>query len=106
MVQEAGTRSYEVETSEGMYRRNRRALIPIPETQPNDKTRVSVRRYPMIRLNQPYVGAIVSLILQIDSIQDETFDCVRKYLQRGDVVLVNICCITYYFCNAYSYVFT
>ena len=36
VVQEAGMRSYEVETSEGMYRRNRRALIPIPETQPND----------------------------------------------------------------------
>ena len=90
VVQEAGTRSYEVETSEGMYRRNRRALIPTPETQPNDKTRVSVRRYPMIRLNQPYVGAIVSLILQIDSIQVGTFDCVRKYLQRGALALVNI----------------
>ena len=36
VVQEAGTRSYEVETSEGMYRCNRRALISIPETQPND----------------------------------------------------------------------
>ena len=36
VVQEAGTRSYEVETSEGTYCRNRIALIPIPETQPND----------------------------------------------------------------------
>ena len=36
VVQEAGTRSYEVETSEGTYRRNRRALIPIPEIQYND----------------------------------------------------------------------
>ena len=36
MVQEAGTRSYEVETSEGTYRRNHRALIPIQEIQPND----------------------------------------------------------------------
>ena len=36
VVQEAGTRSYEVETSEGTYRRNRRALIPIPEIQSND----------------------------------------------------------------------
>ena len=40
----------------------------------------------MIRLNQPYVEAIVSLILQIDSIQVGAFNCVRKYLQKGDVV--------------------
>ena len=50
------------------------------------QTQVSVRRCSTIRLNQPYVGVIVSLILQIDSIQVGTFDCVRKYLRRGDVV--------------------
>ena len=56
VVQEAGTRSYEVETSEGTYRRNRRALIPIPEIQSidtntsvneemlNDKTEPTLRR--------------------------------------------------------------
>jgi len=56
VVQEAGTRSYEVETSEGTYRRNRRDLIPLPETQPddtnssvneempNDKTEPALRR--------------------------------------------------------------
>ena len=58
MVQEVGTRSYEVDTSEGMYRHNRRALIPIPETQPND-TNTSVR-CSKLRLSQPYVG-IMSL---------------------------------------------
>ena len=36
VVQEAGTRSYEVETSERTYHRNLRALIPIPEIQSND----------------------------------------------------------------------
>ena len=36
VVQEADTGFYEVETSEGMYRRNRTALIPTPEIQPND----------------------------------------------------------------------
>ena len=55
VVQEAGTRSYEVETSEGTYRRNRRDLIFLPETQPdtnssgneempNDKTEPALRR--------------------------------------------------------------
>ena len=55
VVQEAGTRSYEVETSEGTYCRNRRDLIPLPETQPdtnssvseempNDKTEPALRR--------------------------------------------------------------
>ena len=36
VVQEPVTRSYEVETSEGTYCCIRRALIPIPEVQPND----------------------------------------------------------------------
>ena len=36
VVQEAGTRSYEVETSEGTYRCNCIDLIPLPETRPDD----------------------------------------------------------------------
>ncbi len=31
VVQEAGTRSYEVQTSDGTYRRNRRALVQLPD---------------------------------------------------------------------------
>ena len=40
VTQEVGTRSYEVQTSEGTYRRNRKALVQIPElpnqTESND----------------------------------------------------------------------
>ena len=32
MVQEAGTRSYEVQTSQGLYQRNCRALIDLPSS--------------------------------------------------------------------------
>ena len=31
MTQEAGTRSYEVQTSDGTYRRNRRVLVELPD---------------------------------------------------------------------------
>ena len=85
VVQEAGTGSYEVETSEGMYRRNHTALIPTPEIKPNDINTSVSEEMPNDK-TEPYIGAIVSLICQIDLIQVGTFDCVRKYLQRGDVV--------------------
>ena len=38
VTQEATTRSYEVQTSEGTYCRNRKALVPIPESQPNESS--------------------------------------------------------------------
>ena len=50
VMQEAGTRSYEVQTSEGTYRRNRRALVHLPDSpsrvQPIEEnmTEPSVRR--------------------------------------------------------------
>ena len=35
VLQEAGTRSYDVQTSEGVYRRNRQALIDLPNSDSN-----------------------------------------------------------------------
>ena len=38
VVQEAGTRSYEVQTSQGLYRRNRRALIDLPSSDQTEQS--------------------------------------------------------------------
>ena len=36
VVQEAGTRSYQVQTQDGKFRRNQRALIDLPNTDTTD----------------------------------------------------------------------
>ena len=38
VVQEAGNRSYEVQTSQGLYRRNRRALIDLPSSDRTEQS--------------------------------------------------------------------
>ena len=38
VVQEAGTRSYEVQTSQGLYRQNRRALIDLPSSDRTEQS--------------------------------------------------------------------
>ena len=84
VVQEAGTRSYQVQTQDGKFRRNQRALIDLPNTDTTDLidsnetpdivTNETNMAEASVSKNNRYVAAAGRNILSIDWIRAGTFD--------------------------------
>ena len=82
VTQEAGTRSYEVQTSDGTYRRNHKALICIPDS-PDQNSDDSVNTN-ATEPNQPFVGVVENPTLQISWTQAATLNSELPQLETWE----------------------